>query len=203
VYDTPLFARGGGTGKTGNDVTIALTGSGNAGPVQFFSDTFPFSTSSFTFNETIDLDAKPAVAINNAGTVAFTVADSLSPLQKWVKTDGVWGATPVWSKTFNGGPLAYDNVHDVVIGLGTGGSTAKKLMVFDGANGNLLGETTVVTTPNSTPQCSGGWITPNLTGGTVYLSAPAPGATLTAAAFYVYTYVIPNAGVEDWSLYKQ
>lgn len=207
VYDTPAFARGGATGKVGSDIAIALTGSGNDGPVEFFSDTFPFSSTSFTFNESVGLEAKPALAMNNAGDVVFTVGDSLRPLQRWEKsTEGVWNG-PIWTSEFNGGPLAYDNEHDLVFGLGTGGSTANMLMVYDGATGDLVGEIEVESTINSTPQLSGGWVTPTETGGTVYLSGPGPlsgtPASIYDANFYVYDYVAPESSVNDWSLYQQ
>jgi len=199
VYDTAAFARTGYTGTVGNDIVIAFTGSANKGPVEFFSDSIPFSSSSFTFNESATLEAKPTVAINNAGTVAFTTGDTGLNLVKWTKVDGVWNMG--WSVPFGGGPIAYDNTHDVVIGVGR---NTNKITVFRGSNGNIDGQLATTNAMNATPQCEGGFAVPNATGGRVYLSGP--GSVVSPAGkavFLVYDYVIPNAAVNDWSLYKQ
>lgn len=203
-------SRIGYTGKVGNDVVIAFTGQATDGNVVFFSDTFPFSTSSFAFNEKVDLDAKNSLAINNAGTVVFTQGDTSGrPISKWVKTDGVWGATPAWTvgsgaSSPPAGPMAYDNVHDILFHLPTavsGNANHNKLSAYSGATGDKLGETTVETAAKANGGRYGGSVTPTATGGTLYMSAQAPNDT--SLVMYVYTYTVTNASVNDWALYEQ
>lgn len=202
-------SRVGYTGKVGNDVVIAFTGGATDGNVVFFSDTFPFSSTSFAFNEKVDLDSKSAIAINNAGTVAFTQGEtSGKAIKKWVKTDGVWGSTPAWTIGSGAnippaGPMAYDNVHDILFHLPTAasGTYHNKLSAYSGATGDKLGEVTVESAQRAGGGRYGGYVTPTPTGGTIYMSAQT--AALNTLAMYVYTYTVENASVNDWALYEQ
>lgn len=217
VYDSaPGTLRVGATGKSGSDIAIAFTGAAIGGPVQFYSDTFPFSTSSFVFNEAPALEAKSAVAINGTGNKAWTISDSAGKLKHWVETDGVWN--PVW--TYPGGtdnvpagPIAYDETHDVLFVLAMTSPTIgpvanpspnpwyKNLTMFKGSTGAVLGTILVETPPNATAGYHGAYVAPSTNGGTLYMASR--GEPKQSTALYVYDYVVTTSAVNDWSLYQQ
>src|SRR5690606_27504946 len=58
------------------NVTIGFSSPATSGPVTFFSDTFPSSTSSFAFEESAPLASKMGLTFNEDATEVWTVADT-------------------------------------------------------------------------------------------------------------------------------
>src|SRR5690606_7748618 len=112
------------------NVTIGFSSPATSGPVTFFSDTFPSSTSSFAFEESAPLASKMGLTFNEDATEVWTVADTgpYEPLYKYRNVGGVWQQDPLWAPPQGnptrpayedqGGPMAYDNENDLLFVLG-------------------------------------------------------------------------------------
>lgn len=204
VYEgVPMF-RMGYTGKVGEDISIAFTGLSDGGNVDFFSDTFPFSSESFTFNEAIDLNSKSGLAMNNDATAIFTVTTTgAMPIDKWEKVDGTWSASPVWTipgTRGGGGAMAYDNTHDILFVLPTGGTAGTRLLsAYSGATGAVLGTVAVDNVTLGANTNVGGYAAPSANGGRVHLIGIGASNTV---SMYTYDYTVSGASVDDWSLYQ-
>lgn len=209
VFQGSPLARVGVTGTTDEDVVIAFTGVATDGAVQFYSDTFPFASESFTFNESVDLDSKSGLAMNSDGTIVFTSGEaSQRPIKKWVKTDGVWSGTPVWeigvgTASPPAGPMAYDEVNDLLFHLPMSSAAAynRNLTVYNGADGSKITEIKVDSAPNNIAGRHGAFVIPSGNGGTLYMAAQ--GVDGNTAVFYVYDYTVSGSSVDDWTLYDQ
>ncbi len=201
AYDTPLgFQRVGSVGGTGINTVLAFTGNATAGKVEFFSGSAPFTSS-----ETPTLLGKSGLAINTAGDVAFTVADTGLKIRKFVKTGGVWAEdTANWiiPGPIGAGALTYDSVNNVLFSSPQAGSINGKVYAYDGLTGGVpIGELTFTNLQGTVPANCGGVAVPNGPGGTVGFAARGAATTATAV-FRKLTYTVtPDASVSDWTLY--
>jgi hypothetical protein len=197
--DAALFARIGSTGSgSGPNINVAFTGSADDGPVQFFKD----DGTTFTFVETVPMTAKSALTINKAATIAFTTGDTGgAPINKWIKTGGVWAQdTTTWVPTRAGaGPMAYDEINDVLFIHPEVGGLA--VYALDGTTGAEIGTASTVSQLNGTAGYNGAFISPAPQAGTLWMAGRAAGGD-TNSALYKWTYVYtPDARVADWTMY--
>ncbi len=204
VYDNAPFARFGSTGTDAQGkIAVAFTGVGNFSFVQFYSDSFPFASGSFSFTEAPDLDGKSGLAINNNGTIAYTVGDTnAQPLKKWVKTGTTWAVAPEWPTTLIlAGPMAYDEVNNILLVHDMRGAANRRLVALHGTTGAEIGTATLPVLSGTTAGNSGAYVAPTAGGGTLWVTTPA--ATANRLVLYKWTYAVDTSSVDDWSLYQQ
>lgn len=198
VYDTSPFQRGGDAITIGTDLMIAFTGSATLGNVDFFSDSFPFASGSFTFNESVDLDSKTHLALGDLGNTIFTIGDTGGPLSKFIKSGGVWVAAPGWpTGILVAGPVAYDDVNNIVFVFDMR-SAGQKIVAFDASTGAIIGEDPVTNPSFTTAGYAGSHIVPTAAAGTIWMAMRGPNAQIN---MYEWTYVKTTTSVDNWSLY--
>ncbi len=216
VYDTAEKYWFGYTATIGDDISVGFSNPVTSGPVAFFSDSFPFTASSFSFTESAELKSKMGLAFNKDVSMAWTVADTdaLQPLLKFTRIAGSWIQDPVWQTphgnparpTFydQGGPMAYDNENDLLFVLGMQ-LYNKKLSVYDGTTGELITTDTLTNEPFTPTRGGGAWVESDAEGGTVSFAARAPGnstSTQTGINLYRWNYTVSTtSGVDDWNLF--
>lgn len=214
VWDTPAFARGGySVSKDGVDL-IAFTGSGNDGPVEFYSDSFPFTTdgfgfatSSFQFVDSVQLKSKPSVTFDPELTRAYSVGDSHTQINKFVNADGWTNIAGFVEDTtwptgiVAPGALAYDAVNNIVFALHQSSSN-RRVVAFDGDTGDVLGQVVPESTTVHGGQKNGSYIEYTEGSGTVWFASC--GGVNTNLTMLKYSYIVTDdSSVADWSLFEK
>lgn len=217
VYDTVSTATGtqqrfGATATTDDGIMIAFTGASDDGPVEFFSDSFPFASGSFTFEGSVDLDAKSSLALGSDGKTLFTVGTpSQRTILKWINVAGVWTQDPVWpapeanpatAEPIGAGAFAYDDLNDILFVHDMRGTANNSLKAYNGTTGEIIGTATLPVLSGTLAGYASAYVAPTTNGGTLYVAAR--GRTSSShASLYKWTYVVDTSSVDDWSLYQQ
>ena len=204
------------TATVGNEITIGFSSPTIDGPATLFSDSFPFSSGSFSFSESAPIKSKMALAFNKSVDVAWTVGDTNRsyPLLRWIKAGGIWTQDTNWvsprggqdetgadpTAYYQGGPLAYDEANDLLLAITLHGYNLK-VHAYDGTTGEDLGWHALVNEPYNPPRGGGAWVQGTAGSGTFY--AAARGITGTNAInLYKFTYTVGTASnVSEWPLF--
>lgn len=202
VNDLAAFARVGDVIGTGTGATVHFTGTADLATVEIYKSDSAAPAPSWPLFEAPDLDAKNALAVNSAGTVAYTVGSTggTAILNKFEKGGAGWAPAAGWTPpATGGGPTAYDEINNVVIILGVGARTTVK--AFNGTTGAEIGSQAVVQMLNGTPGYNGAHIAPTAGGGTVWLAGRLDGGSVEAGLWKLTYTATSTSNVSDWMMY--